>query len=229
MHQARPRRGRAGLPPLPGRTRQAHLRKRLQGSLAGLDQAPDHAHQREQAEPRRPARAEIPRRADGEAFLRIRSRRGFRLRATGQVGRYFRAIVLTPVLVPSRRTSAPRRANNPLVTTPAILLTAVSSSTGLRIESPHTSRTMLPLSVAKPSRSLGWPPSFTIWRATWARAIAITSTGRGNFPSTGTSFDSSAMQTNFFATAATIFSRVSAPPPPLIMARCSVISSAPSI
>ena len=36
------------------------------------------------------------------------------------------------------------------------------------------------------------------------------------------------MQTNFVATAATIFSRVSAPPPPLIMCRCAVISSAPS-
>src|SRR5467141_2117195 len=86
MHQARPRRGRAGLPPIPGRTRQAHLRERLQGSLAGLDQAPDHAHQREQAEPCRPARAEISRRTDGEAFLRIRSGCGFGLRAAGQVG-----------------------------------------------------------------------------------------------------------------------------------------------
>src|SRR5688572_29946976 len=37
------------------------------------------------------------------------------------------------------------------------------------------------------------------------------------------------MQTNFCATAAVIFSRVSAPPPPLIMCRCSVISSAPSM
>ena len=36
------------------------------------------------------------------------------------------------------------------------------------------------------------------------------------------------MQTNFRATAATIFSRVSAPPPPLIIAPCSVTSSAPS-
>src|ERR1039457_2776217 len=58
--------------------------------------------------------------------------------------------------------------------------------------------------------------------------MGITSTGSGNFPSTPTNLDSSAMQTNFSATAATIFSRVSAPPPPLIMARCSVISSAPS-
>src|SRR5260221_14549428 len=36
----------------------------------------------------------------------------------------------------------------------------------LRMDRPQTSRTILPLSVAKPSRSLGWPPSFTIWRAT---------------------------------------------------------------
>ncbi len=36
------------------------------------------------------------------------------------------------------------------------------------------------------------------------------------------------MQTNFLAQAATIFSRVSAPPPPLIMAMWRVISSAPS-
>jgi hypothetical protein len=37
------------------------------------------------------------------------------------------------------------------------------------------------------------------------------------------------MQTNFCATAATIFSRVSAPPPPLIMCISGVISSAPSM
>ena len=65
-------------------------------------------------------------------------------------------------------------------------------------------------------------------RATWERAIGITSTGSGNLPSTPTSFEPSAMQTNFRATAATIFSRVSAPPPPLTMARWRVTSSAPS-
>ncbi len=37
------------------------------------------------------------------------------------------------------------------------------------------------------------------------------------------------MHTYFAATAATIFSRVSAPPPPLIIAPCAVVSSAPSI
>ncbi len=37
------------------------------------------------------------------------------------------------------------------------------------------------------------------------------------------------MQTNLRDAAATIFSRVSAPPPPLIIAPCSVTSSAPSM
>jgi len=37
------------------------------------------------------------------------------------------------------------------------------------------------------------------------------------------------MQTNCFATEATIFSRVNAAPPPLIMAPLAVISSAPSM
>ena len=48
-------------------------------------------------------------------------------------------------------------------------------------------------------------------------AIGITSTGSGNAPSTFTSLDSSAMQTKRRDCAATIFSRVSAAPPPLIM------------
>ena len=39
---------------------------------------------------------------------------------------------------------------------------------------------------------------------------------------------SSTMQTNGFAEAATIFSRVSAPPPPLMSRRCGSTSSAPS-
>ncbi len=58
--------------------------------------------------------------------------------------------------------------------------------------------------------------------------MGITSTGRGNFPSTATSLEASAMQTNLRLACATIFSRVSAPPPPLVIARCSVTSSAPS-
>ncbi|CSI60953.1 Uncharacterised protein [Vibrio cholerae] len=38
----------------------------------------------------------------------------------------------------------------------------------------------------------------------------------------------STIHTNFLAIAATIFSRVSAAPPPLIMSRSGLISSAPS-
>ena len=93
---------------------------------------------------------------------------------------------------------------------------------------PWQSRIRLPLSVLKFSRSTGCALRLSISRPTWLRAIGITSTGSGNLPSTGTSLDASQMQTKVFATAATIFSRVSAPPPPLIMCRCSVISSAPS-
>ena len=73
---------------------------------------------------------------------------------------------------------------------------------------------MLPLSVTKPSRRRGWPPSAAMARATDSRAIGITSSGSGNLPSVWTSLDSSAMQMKRSATEATIFSRVSAPPPP---------------
>jgi len=101
--------------PLPA-TRQAHLRERLQGSWQAWIKHQTmliNENKLNLADPRR----EIPRRADGEAFLRIRSRRGFRLRATGQVGATS-GDRSHARLVPSRRTSAPRRANNPLVTTP---------------------------------------------------------------------------------------------------------------
>ena len=92
----------------------------------------------------------------------------------------------------------------------------------------YTSIIKLPLSVVKFSRSAGLPPSNTISRPTKLRAMGITSTGSGNFPSTFTSLLASAIQINLRATAATIFSRVNAPPPPLIMCRWGVISSAPS-
>lgn len=58
--------------------------------------------------------------------------------------------------------------------------------------------------------------------------MGITSTGSGNLPSTSTSLVWSATQMKYLAQAATIFSRVSAPPPPLIMWKLRVISSAPS-
>ena len=81
----------------------------------------------------------------------------------------------------------------------------------------------LPLSVMNgaPSfvtRSTGTPPSAVTRRPIAVRAIGTTSIGNGNVPSTSTRLLASAMHTNTSATDATIFSRVSAPPPPLIIA-----------
>ena len=59
-------------------------------------------------------------------------------------------------------------------------------------------------------------------------AWGITSTGSGKAPSLVTNLLSSAMQTNSLAALATIFSRVRAAPPPLIMFPRASISSAPS-
>jgi len=70
--------------------------------------------------------------------------------------------------------------------------------------------------VVKPCRHCGWPPSRTSSRATWLRAIGSLRPGAGICRAPSTKLDSSAMHTNLRATAATIFSRVSAPPPPLI-------------
>ena len=52
--------------------------------------------------------------------------------------------------------------------------------------------------------------------STTGNAIFTTSTGRGNLPSRSTSFVESTTTRNSFAALATIFSRSSAPPPPLI-------------
>jgi hypothetical protein len=67
------------------------------------------------------------------------------------------------------------------------------------------------------------------WRTMRCAAMGITSTGSGKRPSTWTCLLSSAMQTKRRACAATIFSRVSAAPPPLIMQPWPSISSAPSM
>src|SRR6202012_5408269 len=61
------------------RTRQAHLREHLEGSLAGLAQAADHADQRKPPEHGRSARAPIPDQADREISVRRRRRYGLRL------------------------------------------------------------------------------------------------------------------------------------------------------
>src|SRR6056300_1847629 len=58
--------------------------------------------------------------------------------------------------------------------------------------------------------------------------MGITSTGKGNAPKVATHLDSSTTHKNRCAMAATIFSRVKAAPPPLIMQPEGSISSAPS-
>ena len=86
----------------------------------------------------------------------------------------------------------------------------------------------LPLSVVKPARSCGNAPSAARRRPTKLCAIGITSSGSGNAPSRATNLPRSAMHTKRALTCATIFSRVSAPPPPLIKCKWRVASSAPS-
>ena len=72
----------------------------------------------------------------------------------------------TPLLRPSTNSLAPRIANNPLVTTPTILLIFCSNSTGFKICKLCKSIIQLPLSVVTPSRQTGVPPSLTNSRAT---------------------------------------------------------------
>ena len=97
----------------------------------------------------------------------------------------------------------------------------VSKPSGSVILRPVTSRMNWPLSVTsgRPSfsRSPATPPSAANWRISRCDAIGITSTGSGKAPRVSTSLDSSAMQTKRLDCAATIFSRVSAAPPPLTM------------
>src|SRR5260221_13429933 len=78
-------------------------------------------------------------------------------------------------------------------------------------------------------RNLGDPPSDTIFLSTTVRANEITSTGKGNLPRAATTFPESATTTILFDADATTFSRVSAPPPPLIKFSLGSTSSAPSI
>ncbi|MNT75838.1 hypothetical protein D3C72_2147700 [compost metagenome] len=103
--------------------------------------------------------------------------------------------------------------------TPAHWFTSVSNASGSAIARPVTSRICWPLSVTSgwPSfmRKVAVPPLAAKWRAICAAAMGITSTGSGNTPSVCTRLDASAMQTKRSASDATIFSRVSAAPPPL--------------
>src|SRR5579863_4321475 len=80
------------------------------------------------------------------------------------------------------------------------------------------------------SRRTGLPPKLSIRRAVDCHPNGITSTGTTPQPSRSTSFDSSATITSRALALATIFSRSSAPPRPLIKFSVpSSTSSAPSI
>ena len=72
------------------------------------------------------------------------------------------------------------------------------------------------------TRTIGTPPSAVTRRPIAVRAIGTTSIGSGKLPITATRLLASAMHTNTSDTDATIFSRVSAPPPPLIIAPLGV-------
>src|SRR5512144_2714657 len=81
MREARARGGGTRFSALSGRTRQAHLRERLEGGVGAMAQAPDDARERESPVARGCPRAQMARRADGEALLRHRRRDARRLRA----------------------------------------------------------------------------------------------------------------------------------------------------
>ena len=69
----------------------------------------------------------------------------------GKMG-YFRLISLTPECEPTNAISAPLLANNPTVTTPAILFILFSSAIGSAMIKSWTSKITLPLSVTTPWR-----------------------------------------------------------------------------
>src|SRR5262249_43221665 len=129
--------------------------------------------------------------------------------------------------------------NRPCSTTPAMPSRRSASARGSAIRSSAASRIQCPPSVTKawPSevrRSSAGPGQPTAAAAaSTARRVAVspngtTSIGSGNLPSAQTHFDSSAMTIRRADAEATIFSRSSAPPPPLIRERSGAISSAPS-
>ena len=78
------------------------------------------------------------------------------------------------------------------------------------------------------SRQTGVPPSLTSCRATWLRAMGITSAGSGNSPNMSTSLLASAMQTNLRLAPAIIFPG-SRPAAAFDQVQVTLDSSAPSI
>src|SRR6266487_3062073 len=140
--------------------------------------------------------------------------------------------VRTPSSDATRTASAIPR-NNPCPTTPGIAAIFAASFAGARIGPKRASRIWFPLSVRTASESRRRSSTVSPNASRAATAVfqpnGWTSTGTGAFvPRRGTSFDASTITTNRFDAAATIFSRNSAPPSPLIRSSFGSTSSAPS-
>src|SRR6266571_2796988 len=140
--------------------------------------------------------------------------------------------VRTPSSDATRTASAIPR-NNPCPTTPGIVAIRAASFEGALIGPNRASRRLLPLSVRTVSASRRRSSTVAPRPSNAAAAVfqpnGWTSTGTGAFvPSRGTSFDASTITMNRFDAAATIFSRNSAPPRPLIRSSFGSTSSAPS-
>src|SRR5438046_682039 len=190
----------------------------------------------------RPSRAFVP----TECPL-VRNPRAHRPRGTGEdrshrgeskeaqdlrLGFADRLSVRTLFPVPTRTRSAIFR-NRPCPTTPGIAsIWPASFSADARLRN-RASRMWFPLSVRNASpdarrRSTEAPRDSSDFAAK-RQPNGWTSTGTGAFtPRRDTSLDSSTMTTNCCAAAATIFSRNSAPPRPLIKSSFGSTSSAPS-
>src|SRR5262245_34707197 len=150
-----------------------------------------------------------------------------------------RSMTRTP-LAPATTAACASPMNRPCSTTPAMRSSRSASDPGSAIRSSAASRIQCPPSVTKawpfrPRRSSARPlqPADRVAASRFRRVAAspngTTSIGSGKRPSTDTHFDSSAMTTMRAEAEATIFSRSSAPPPPLIKLKSAAISSAPSI
>src|SRR3989442_428015 len=123
--------------------------------------------------------------------------------------------------------------NRPWPTTPGMPEIRAASFTGPRIGPKCASRIWFPLSVRNGSppslRNSTFAPRPSSAADAFFQPNGWTSTGRGVFvPRRRTSFESSTITTNLFDAAATIFSRNSAPPRPLIRSSFGSTSSAPS-
>src|SRR5438445_5110997 len=138
----------------------------------------------------------------------------------------------TPFSVPTRTVSAILR-KRPWPTTPGMLMIWVAVFAGEGRERKRASTMWFPLSVRKISPSLrrSTYDAPRVYKASAAKRQpnGWTSTGTGAFdPRRDTSLDSSTITTNFLDAAATIFSRSSAPPNPLMRSSFGSTSSAPS-